>query len=126
MRRRLTFVSTLIALLMIFVLPASTVSAATFEYNVRKNTCTASGGDNGYGHLFFKVKLYEWGNTGANKFTFAAKAQHKELGQQQLGDRVELRHRSPTRSRATAPTTPTGAGTRTTRLTMRGIASRSR
>lgn len=80
MRRRLTFASTLIALLLMFVLPASTVTAADFTYTVKSNTCSATGGDYGYGHLYFKVKLKEWGNTGANKFTFAGKAQHKNLG----------------------------------------------
>ena len=79
MRRRLAFLSTLIALALVLVLPATTM-AASYTYQVKNNTCTASGGDYGWGHLYFKVKLTEWGNTGANKFTFTAKAQHKNLG----------------------------------------------
>jgi hypothetical protein len=80
MRRRLSLLSFLTALLLIFVLPAATVSAATFTYEVRRNVCQSTGGDYGYGHLYFKVRLNEFGNSGANKFTFAAKAQHKNLG----------------------------------------------
>jgi hypothetical protein len=79
MRRRLTLASTTLAILLALLLPA-TVAAASYTYTVQKNTCTVSGGDNGYGHFYFKVKLQENGWSDANKFTFAAKAQHKELG----------------------------------------------
>lgn len=79
MRRRLAFLSTLIALGLVMLLPATTF-AASYTYDVKSNTCTASGGNNGYGHLYFKVRMTEWGNTSANKFTFSAKAQHKDLG----------------------------------------------
>lgn len=79
MRRRLTFVSSAVALLLVFVLPAATVSAATYTYQVKANQCSASGGDYGYGELYFKVRLQEWSQV-ANKFTFAAKIQHKNLG----------------------------------------------
>ncbi len=79
MRRRLAFASTLVALLLVFALPATTLGA-TYTYQVKKNVCTVSGGSHGFGHLYFKVKLTEWGNSGANKFTFTAKAQHRNLG----------------------------------------------
>ena len=79
MRRRLTFFSSTIAILLVMALPATTL-AADYTYKVKSNTCNASGGDNGYGHLYFKVRLTEYGNSGANKFTFSGKAQHKDLG----------------------------------------------
>ena len=79
MRRRLTLFSSVLAIMLVMILPATTL-AANYTYNVKKNTCTASGGDYGYGHFYFKVRLTEWGNSGANKFTFTGKAQHKNLG----------------------------------------------
>lgn len=79
MRRRLAFFSTLIALLLVLALPATTLGAS-YTYQVQKNTCSASGGTFGYGHMVFKVKLTEWGNTPANKFTYAAKVQHRNIG----------------------------------------------
>jgi hypothetical protein len=80
MRRRLTLASTFVAILLIFVLPVSTVSAATYTYNVKSNQCSPVGGGSGYGHMYFKVRLQEYGWSGANKFTFAGKVQHKNLG----------------------------------------------
>jgi hypothetical protein len=69
MRRRLTLASALMAILLVFVLPASTVSAATFTYNITKDICTASGGSHGYGHIVMKTRVTEWGRSGANRFT---------------------------------------------------------
>lgn len=79
MRRRLAFASTLIALVLVFAVPGTTLGA-TFTYTIQSNTCSASGGDWGYGHLYFRVQLKEYGWSGANKFTFTAKAQHRALG----------------------------------------------
>lgn len=79
MRRRLAFLSTLVALVVVLLLPATTM-ASSFTFDVQNNTCSVSGGDHGYGNLYFRVKLTEYGNSGANKFTFSAKAQHRNLG----------------------------------------------
>jgi hypothetical protein len=79
MRRRLGLLSSLIALGLILALPATTLGA-TYTYSIQHNTCRTSGGDHGFGHLYFEVKMTEWGNTAANKFTFSAKAQHKAIG----------------------------------------------
>lgn len=79
MRRRLAFLSTLAALVLVLALPATTL-AATFTYTIQKNTCATSGGDHGYGHIYYQVKLTEYGNSGANKFTISGKLQHKKLG----------------------------------------------
>ena len=70
-----------IVVMLALALPGTTLAGGSdFTYNVQKNTCTTSGGDYGYGWQYFKVKLTEWGNSGANKFTFTGKAQHKSLG----------------------------------------------
>ncbi len=79
MRRRLAFLSTLAALVLVLALPGTTLGA-TFTYTVQQNICRSSGGNHGYGHLYYQVKLTEYGNSGANKFTFNAKVQHKNLG----------------------------------------------
>lgn len=78
MRRRLTFLSSFIALLLVMALPGSTL-AASYTYTVQEDTCTASGGDYGYGHLHFQVKMTEYSKL-ANKFTFTGKAQHRNVG----------------------------------------------
>ena len=79
MRRRLTLLSSLVALVLVLTLPGTTL-AASYTYAVQENTCNSSGGDNGYGHLHYAVKMTERGNTAANKFTFSAKVQHRALG----------------------------------------------
>jgi hypothetical protein len=78
MHRRLTLFSSLVALALVLVLPGVTLGA-TYTYSIQENTCTASGGDNGYGHVHFSVKMTEY-STVANKFTFNAKLQHREVG----------------------------------------------
>jgi hypothetical protein len=78
MRRRLGFLSTLAALVLVLALPGATL-AASYTYTVTKNTCTASGGTYGYGVVHFTVKLTEYSNS-ANKFTFAGKGQRRSLG----------------------------------------------
>ena len=78
MRRRLTFLSALVAWVLVLVLPG-TALGATYTYVVTEDTCNASGGDYGYGELHFSVKLTEYSRV-ANKFTFAGNAQHREIG----------------------------------------------
>lgn len=78
MRRRLTFLSSFIALLLVMALPGTTLGAS-YTYSVKEDTCTTSGGNHGYGHLHFSVKMTEYSKT-ANKFTFTGKAQHRNLG----------------------------------------------
>lgn len=79
MRRRLTFASALVAILLIFVLPASTVSAVGFTYNITKSTCTASGGSHGHGHLYMKTRVTEWGRSGASRFTVKVTVQVRPI-----------------------------------------------
>jgi hypothetical protein len=79
MRRRFTLFWTLLIIALALSLPAATM-AASFTYTVKKNTCTASGGYYGYGQLYFKVRMDEYGRSGANKFTMDAKLQHRNVG----------------------------------------------
>ena len=76
--RRLGFASTVMALLLLVILPGTT-AAASYNYQVKSNTCKATGGYYGYGHLFFKVQINEYGNSGANRFAFAAKVMDKDI-----------------------------------------------
>jgi hypothetical protein len=78
MRRRTTLLSSLVALVIVLSLPGTTLGAS-YTYTIKDDTCSASGGDFGYGHLRFEVKLTEYSKT-ANKFTFNAKAQRRNLG----------------------------------------------
>ena len=80
MRRRLAFLSTVIALALVLVLPASALAANPFKYQILSDQCTSSAGNHGYGRLHLEVKQIEYGNSGANKMTFTASVQHRNLG----------------------------------------------
>ena len=77
--RRLSLASTMLALLLLVILPGTT-AAASYTYTIKSNTCSASGGQYGYGHLYFKVRISEYGNSGANRFSYSAKVQDRALG----------------------------------------------
>jgi hypothetical protein len=63
--------------LLALVVPAPTQAApGDFVFEVLRNRCTNTGGDFGHGEVLLKVKVTENGASGANKFTFAAVAQH--------------------------------------------------
>ncbi len=78
MHRRLTLFSSVVALGLVLALPGVTLGSS-YTYSIQENTCTTSGGDYGYGHVHFSVKMTEYSQM-ANKFTFSAKLQHKEVG----------------------------------------------
>jgi aspartate/tyrosine/aromatic aminotransferase len=81
MRRRFALLWTMVVLGAALALPATTAAGSgDFSYTIKSNTCSSSGGQHGYGHIYFKVKLQEMGHSGANKFTFDAKVQHRNLG----------------------------------------------
>jgi hypothetical protein len=64
-------------MLLALVAPAPTQAApGDFTFEVLRNTCTDTGKDFGHGEVLLKVKVKENGASGANKFTFAAVAQH--------------------------------------------------
>ena len=79
MRRRLALSSSILAILLVLVLPATTF-ASSFTYTVQTNQCDASGGNNGYGFIKLEVQLKESGWSGANAFSWDAKFQHREVG----------------------------------------------
>ena len=64
--------------LVLIALVAPTVARATdtFQFEIRRNSCTTSGGDFHHGEVLIKVKVTENGLSGANKFTLAAVGQH--------------------------------------------------
>ena len=80
MRRRFALLWTMVVLGAALALPATTVAGSDFVYTTQKNTCSSSGGNWGYGHIKLQLKLQEYGYSGANKFTFDAKVQHRDLG----------------------------------------------
>ena len=57
--------------------PAPTQAAPDdFSFEVLRNSCTNTGKDFGHGEVLLKVRVKENGASGANKFVFAAVAQH--------------------------------------------------
>jgi hypothetical protein len=79
MRRRLGLISSFAALILVLAVPG-TALGATYTYTIQKNTCTTSGGASGHGQINYQVKLTEYGWSSANKFTFTAKGQHRNVG----------------------------------------------
>jgi hypothetical protein len=63
-------------LLAALTVPGTARAADTFQFNILRNSCTATGHDFNHGEILFKVKVTENGASGANKFTLAAVAQH--------------------------------------------------
>jgi hypothetical protein len=58
------------------VAPGPTSATDQFQFEIRRNSCTTSGGDFHHGEVLLKVRVTENGLSGANKFTLAAVAQH--------------------------------------------------
>jgi hypothetical protein len=75
--RRLTWVLPILALLL--ALPGSTLAAADFDFTILRDVCRANGGDFSRGHQVLKVRVDEYGPSGANKFTLDAKVLHRKV-----------------------------------------------
>jgi hypothetical protein len=58
------------------IAPATAHAADVATFEIKRNSCTTSGGDFHHGEVLFKVKVTENGASGANKFTLSAVGQH--------------------------------------------------
>lgn len=63
-------------LLLALVVPSSVHAADPATFEIKRNSCTTSGGDFHHGEILLKVRVTENGASGANRFTLAAVAQH--------------------------------------------------
>jgi len=76
MRRRTMGVSGLLGLLLAAVLSTNAL-AVSFNFATVKNVCETSGGNYGFGYVLLKVRVTEYGKSGANYFRILSRAEYK-------------------------------------------------
>ena len=77
MRKHLAAALLPCALLGLLLVPAQALAApSSFSTTVERDTCVAGAGKFGYGQGVLRVRLIEYGKSGANRFTFTAQAWH--------------------------------------------------
>ena len=75
MRKRLAALLLPCALLCL-LLPGQVLATSSFTTTVERDTCVAGAGKYGYGQGVLRVRLIEYGKSGANQFTFVAQVWH--------------------------------------------------
>jgi hypothetical protein len=76
MRKRLTRLLLPCALLAALLVPAPAVAAPSFLVTVERDTCVAGAGKYGLGQGVLRVRIIEYGKSGANRFVFTAQVWH--------------------------------------------------
>ena len=79
MPKHLAQVWLLCALTIALALPTQTLAASSFSYTIERNTCVPGAGKYGFGHGLLRVRIIEYGRSGANRFTFVAQVWHRGL-----------------------------------------------
>ena len=79
MRKRLIGPLVLCAAMVALTLPASGAAAKNFAYTVEKNVCVAGAGKYHFGHGVLRVRIIEYGKSGANRFTYKAQVWVKAI-----------------------------------------------
>jgi hypothetical protein len=78
MRKRLAMLW-LPALLVLLLVPGQTIAAPSFSTTVERDTCVAGAGKFGFGQGVLRVRVIEYGKSGANRFTFLGQVWHLPL-----------------------------------------------
>jgi len=76
MKRRSIGLGGVLGLLLAGVM-ATNVLAVSFNFATVRNVCETSGGNHGFGYVLLKVRVTEYGKSGANYFRILSKAQYK-------------------------------------------------
>ena len=76
MRNRLAVLLLPCALLILMLMPAQILASPTFITTVERDTCVAGAGKYHFGQGVLRVRVVEYGKSGANKFTFLAQVWH--------------------------------------------------
>ena len=79
MRKRFAALLLPVALLCLLLVPAQAVAAPSFLVTVERDTCVAGAGKYGFGQGVLRVRIIEYGKSGANRFTFTAQVWHLPL-----------------------------------------------
>jgi hypothetical protein len=64
------------ALLCVLLLPAQASAAPSFTVTIERDTCVAGAGKYGFGQGVLRVRIIEYGKSGANKFTWVGQVWH--------------------------------------------------
>ena len=72
MRERRAGSLVLCALLVSVILPGPAAAATMFSTTVEQNVCVSGAGEYGFGHARLRVRIIEYGTSGANKFSYKA------------------------------------------------------
>ena len=78
MRKRLAMLW-LPALAVLLLVPGQAIAAPSFSTTVERDTCVAGAGKYGFGQGVLRVRVIEYGKSGANRFTFVGQAWHLPL-----------------------------------------------
>lgn len=76
MRKRLARLLLPCALLAMLLVPAPAVAAPSFLVTVERNTCVAGAGKYNLGQGVLRVRIVEYGKSGATRFVFTAQVWH--------------------------------------------------
>jgi hypothetical protein len=79
MRKRFSVLLLPATLLCLLLLPAQAVAAPSFTVTIERDTCVAGAGKYGFGQGVLRVRIIEYGKSGANKFTWVAQVWHLPL-----------------------------------------------
>lgn len=76
MRKRLAMLMLPCALLIVALMPAQAVASPSFVTTIERDTCVAGAGKYHLGQGVLRVRIIEYGKSGANKFTWVGQAWH--------------------------------------------------
>ncbi len=76
MRKRFAVLLLPLAMLCLVLLPAPAIAAPSFSVTIERDTCVAGAGKYHLGQGVLRVRIIEYGKSGANKFTWVAQVWH--------------------------------------------------
>ena len=79
MRKRFAVLLLPAVLLCALFVPAQALAAPSFSVTIERDTCVAGAGKYGYGQGVLRVRIIEYGKSGATKFTFVGQVWHMPL-----------------------------------------------
>jgi hypothetical protein len=79
MRKRLVGLMVLCVAMVVLMLPASSIAATKFASTVERNVCVSGAGKYHFGHAALRVRIIEYGKSGANRFTYKAQVWVKPI-----------------------------------------------
>jgi len=76
MRKRFSVLLLPAVLLCSLLVPAQAIAAPPFSVTIERDTCVAGAGKYHFGQGVLRVRIIEYGKSGANKFTWVAQVWH--------------------------------------------------